>query len=171
MAIFPKVDIDPDFAADASLRAQNQEAFRIMHQIAEDNVYPYSIMHRAIELTAQAALENEQLEHAITSGISAFEVLAGTYPGASTYETVAARALASAAPLLFVDKIRNTDDFIARVSYAHDRIQGDTPVLAEAVTDITSRQVGDDVVARRFALGAAGMMRSMQIFIDNRLQT
>lgn len=170
MAKFPQTDIDKILDDSLPLRLQNSDELQFFHTTAESTIYPFSIAHRAIELAAKPALENDWLEIAVDTGAKVYESIAATYPSIGTYDTVAARALVLASARRFLDSIKSEDDFVGGLQYARERIQADTPELASMVHEVSSRYVKDDAVALQFALGGAGAVRGMQIFVDKRLE-
>jgi hypothetical protein len=169
MANFPKTDLPENFPAEIELRLQVPKTLGLYHAQVEDWNYFYAISHKAIALGARQ-LENPLLENAVSLGATAFEIVGGIVEPTATYAGTVDNAKVIVGANRFLEGINTVDDFVTRCEYARERMEDDTPLLAGTIGEIVGAYTRPDKVAYRLALGGAGIARSMQLYVDYRLE-
>lgn len=171
MANFPETDVvADDLFIEVSLRLHNAELFDQLHSLGERQNSFYRLSHKAVALATEPSLDNEHLTGALLTGVKLYEVLATYAAPELSYQSDHAQNAAFVGACQFAGEIHSADDFLERANYAGQRLEQDTPQLAETIAEVSARHVNYDPVATKFALKGAGLVRAMQIFVNRRLQ-
>lgn len=166
---FPKTDIPAVFPDDFSLRLQSGTTLETLHTIAEGSNYFYAVGHRAVQLGA-AQLDVASLEDAVSLGVGVFEVMGKVVDPATTYAGTNDQMRVVYGVNRFVESVHSGEEFLRRMHYAAARMAQDTPALHAAVEEAVGRPLNHDKINVEYAIGGAAIIRSMQIYIDNRLE-
>ena len=166
---FPQTDIPAIFPDDFSLRLQSGDTLETLHDLAEGSNYLYAVGHKAVQLGA-THLDVVSLESAVSLGVGVFEVVGTVVDPAATYAGSVDQMRVVYGANQFVGSVTSPDEFLRRLRYASSRMAADTPALHAVIEEAVGRPLGHDKVNVEYAIGGAAIIRSMQIYVDTRLE-
>lgn len=164
MSRLPTADIQPVVSSFLSVYLQNPRNFETSHIMAEKSILFYQPVHQAIEESAGTVLGS--LSEAVVIGVKVFETLDAEERDRDTY---IGSEIIQAGIATFLQMHHTTGQFEAGISVASQRLQEDTPLLFDATEQIIDHYLAPDQIAIKWAIGGAGIMRSMQIYLASKL--
>jgi hypothetical protein len=164
---FPQVDIPEPLAEAIVVPLQNADLFATMHEVSHTKNRFFAIGHTAVELFVHTALDDEQREAAVVTGLEIFELISSAVRPAY-YDTELERAVVTEAAQRLLAGV-HAEQAAEWATYAAQRMRKDTPVLNDTVTEIAGRRLGNNDAAITYALAGAGLMRGMQIKVDRKI--
>lgn len=169
MPKYPKLDL-PVLNSEWELRLQIPDDLEQLHRQSELGSYLFRTAHTAIRLLTDASIDSPGLIDAVNIGAQIYEALGIYVDPSSSYMGTTEQTVVLLGAQEFVNSIRSTDEYLDRFNYAVERMESDTPRLAELVNVTAERYTRGDKVAQRFASQAAAVMRGMQIHVDRQIE-
>lgn len=162
--VFPHVDIIDSAANGLIIPLQNDTIFNLLHDECHKTSRLFTVGHSAVQITANAALDDKPREDALLMGCEVFEIIS-TAVRPENYQTEAELLVVFDSAKRMTDQT-NVEWFTQRATNASQRLKQDAPTLYEMVKEIATRRLGHDGTVLEYAIAGAGIMRGLQIRTD-----